>query len=75
MHFFIIRHGKVTGVVSSLDHQRSPTPSGGLELPIKMTFEHDDVETINRLKRLLATYSYMRKKWMANMGQMKMTSI
>ena len=23
-----------------------------------MTFKHDDVETVNRLKRLLATYSY-----------------
>ena len=56
--FFVLKGGKVSGLNSSLAHQTSPNLSGGLEIPILMTFEHEDVEIVARMKSLLECYSY-----------------
>ena len=57
-YIFILKGGKVSGVNSSLTHQRSPIPSGGLKIPILMTFEHENVEIVARMRSLLECYSY-----------------
>ena len=39
LHFFIKTEGsKVIGHVKSLTYRRSPIPSGGLEIPLQLTF-------------------------------------
>ena len=56
--FFVLKGGKVSGLNSSLAHQTSPILSGGLEIPILMTFEHENVEIVARMRSLLECYSY-----------------
>ena len=57
VHFYPKRR-KVSGVNSSLTHQGSPIPNGGLKIPILMTFEHENVEIVARMRSLLECYSY-----------------
>ena len=58
MYIFILKGGKASGVISSLTHQRSPILSGGLEIRILMTVEHENVEIVARMGSLLECYSY-----------------
>ena len=48
VHFFIkTEDGKVIGHVKSLTYRPSPIPSGGLEIPLQLTFTCDDKLTLD----------------------------
>ena len=48
LHFFIkTEDGKVIGHVKSLTYRPSPIPSGGLEIPLQLTFTCDDKLTLD----------------------------
>ena len=48
LHFFIkTEEGKVIGHVKSLTYRPPPIPSGGLEIPLQLTFTCDDKLTLD----------------------------
>ena len=54
LHFFIkIEGGKVIGHVKSLTYKLSSIPSGGLEIPLQLTFTCDDKLTLNLMNRFV----------------------
>ena len=52
LHFFIkTEAGTVIGHVKSLTYRPSPIPSGGLEIPLQLTFTCDDKLTLDLINR------------------------
>ena len=54
VHFFIkTEGGKIIGHVKSLTYRPSTTPSGGLEIPLQLTFTCDDKLTLDLMNGLV----------------------
>ena len=62
VHFFIkTEGGKVIGHVKSLTYRPSPIPSGGLEIPLQLTFTCDDklnLDLMNGFVKSLYDWNY-----------------
>ena len=62
LHFFIkTEDGKVIGHVKSLTYRPSPIPSGGLEIPLQLTFTCDDklnLDLMNGFVKSLYDWNY-----------------
>ena len=57
--FFFLRHrGTIKGHVVDLQQKRSPIPQGGLEIRLKLKFEHTNVAVVEVMKEKLARYNY-----------------
>lgn len=56
--WFIHHGGMVDGVVVDLNKRRSPIPSGGTEIKLKLYFRHTSMNVIDRLEGLVSRYKY-----------------
>ena len=57
-------NGEISGVVEDSRHRRSPIPSGGLEVKLKLTFKGlgDIVYKMKKLIREAYTWEFFKKK-------------
>ena len=59
-YYFMRHNGEISGVVEDSRHRRSPIPSGGLEVNLKLTFKDlgDIVYKMKKLIREAYTWEY-----------------
>ena len=59
-YYFMCHNGEISGVVEDSRHRRSPIPSGGLEVKLKLTFKGlgDIVYKMKQLIREAYTWEY-----------------
>ena len=60
--FFIELGRMVEGIVVDLTARRSPIPSGGLEIKLKLYFRHTGVSSVEQLRSFLSRYEWEKKK-------------
>ena len=58
MFFFIELGGMVEGVVVDLTARRSPIPSGGLEIKLKLYSRHASVSLVEQLRGFISRYEW-----------------
>ena len=58
MYYFIEMGGMVEGTVADLTHRRSPIPSGGLEIKLRVYFRHTSVSLVEQLRGFITRYNY-----------------
>ena len=56
--YFIEMGGMVEGIVADKSHRRSPIPSGGLEIKLKLYFRHSSISLVEQLGSFIARYDY-----------------
>ena len=50
--------GMIEGTVVDLAHRRSPIPSGGLEIKLKVYFRHTQISLVEQLRSFISRYNY-----------------
>ena len=58
VYYFLELGGMVDGKVWSMQKRRSPIPSGGLEVCLKLYFRHTSISLVEQLKGFIARYDY-----------------
>ena len=59
VYFFIKEGGKVDGDVLSVKYRPSPIPSGGLEIPLMLSFHHPVQKVVDKIQQLMkSNYSW-----------------
>ena len=67
VHFFIkTEGGKVIGHVKSLTYRPSPIPSGGLEIPLQLTFTCDDKLTLDLMNGFCEKPLWLELYWIGS---------
>ena len=57
--FYFIEMGCIVeGIVADISHRRSPIPSGGLEIKLKLYFRHSSISLVEQLGSFIARYDY-----------------
>ena len=57
-YFFLEMGGMIEGILVDSTRRRSPIPSGGLEVKLKLYFRHTSVSIVEKLKSCISRYNY-----------------
>ena len=57
-YYFLKHGGKIDGHVSSMLRRKSPIPSGGLEVKLKLFFRGSSMSLVDQMRQFISRYDY-----------------